>query len=55
MLEKLVFDLIMQVDAVKDAESYLKSFGTLQHRGTVKAALSTIYDGGLMMSFPWHE
>lgn len=34
-LEKLVFDLIMQVDAVKDAESYLKSFGTLQYRGTV--------------------
>nr|CCA26042.1 conserved hypothetical protein [Albugo laibachii Nc14] len=31
-LEKLVFDLIMQVDAVKDAESYLKSFGTLQYR-----------------------
>ncbi|CCI45103.1 unnamed protein product [Albugo candida] len=31
-LEKLVLDLIMQLDAVKDSESFLKSFGAVQHR-----------------------
>lgn len=40
-LEKLVLDLIMQLDAVKDSESFLKSFGAVQHRGIVKYGLST--------------